>query len=104
MKTRASLSLSTVVLAGLFMAAPQIGRAQDDKAPAPTIDAATGKVLNEAIELLNMEDFTGAAAKIGTLKLDRLSPYERSKVEQILFNIAYSQDKYQEANKANKDS
>ncbi len=67
------------------------------KAPAPTIDAATGKVLNEAIELLNMEDYNGALAKINTLKLDKLSPYERSKVEQILFNIAYTQEKYGEA-------
>ena len=64
---------------------------------APTIDAATGKVLNEAIELLNKEDFKGAAAKIGALNLDKLSPYERSKVEQILFNISYSQEKYDEA-------
>jgi tetratricopeptide (TPR) repeat protein len=31
------------------------------------------------------------------LKLDKLSPYERSKVEQILFNIAYSQEKYSDA-------
>src|SRR6185295_16073295 len=65
--------------------------------PAPTIDAATGKVLNEAIELLNKEDFKGAAAKIDTLKLDKLSPYERSKVEQIMFNISYAQEKYDEA-------
>ncbi len=28
-----------------------------EKTPAPTIDAATGKVLNEAIELLNKEDY-----------------------------------------------
>jgi tetratricopeptide (TPR) repeat protein len=75
----------------------QSGQASGGAAPAPTIDAATGKVLNEAIELLNMENFAGAGAKIATLNLDKLSPYERSKVEQILFNIAYSQDKYDEA-------
>ncbi len=69
----------------------------DGKAPAPTIDAATGKVLNEAIELLNMENYNGAAEKIATLNLEKLSPYERSKVEQILFNIAYTQEKYDEA-------
>ena len=44
--------------------------------------------LNEAIELLNMENYAGAKQKIGTLNLEKLSPYERSKVEQILFNIA----------------
>ena len=69
----------------------------EGKTPAPTIDAATGKVLNEAIELLNMENYNGALAKINTLKLDRLSAYERIKVEQILFNISYTQEKYGEA-------
>ena len=66
-------------------------------APAPTIDAATGKVLNEAIELLNMENYAGAKQKIGTLNLEKLSPYERSKVEQILFSIAVTEEKYDEA-------
>jgi tetratricopeptide (TPR) repeat protein len=90
--------------AALFVASSQAvvaqqGQGQGDKeqAPSSTIDAATGKVLNEAIELLNMENFSGAAAKIATLQLDKLSPYERSKVEQILFNIAYSQEKFDEA-------
>jgi tetratricopeptide (TPR) repeat protein len=73
------------------------GNNSEGKAPAPTIDAATGKVLNEAIELMNMENYAGALAKINTLKLDRLSPYERSKVEQILFNISYTQEKYADA-------
>jgi len=36
---------------------------------APTIDAATGKILNEAIELLNMENYSGANQKIATLNL-----------------------------------
>ena len=31
------------------------------------------------------------------MNLEKLSPYERSKVEQILFNISYSQEKYAEA-------
>src|SRR5687767_411924 len=66
-------------------------------AAATSIDAQTGKILNEAIELLNMENYTGAGQKIGTLQLDKLSPYERGKVEQILFNIAYSQDQYEKA-------
>jgi tetratricopeptide (TPR) repeat protein len=74
-------------------------RAQGDenKESAPTIDAATGKILNEAIELLNMENYKGASDKIATLKLDKLSPYEHSKVEQILFNISYAQEKFDEA-------
>ena len=63
----------------------------------PDIDAQTGKILNEAIELLNMENYAAADQKIKTLQLDKLSPYERGKVEQIMFNIAYSQDRYEEA-------
>ena len=61
------------------------------------IDAVTAKALNAAIEALNMEKYAEAQAAIDTLKLDKLSPYERSKVEQILFNIAYAQEKYDEA-------
>ena len=53
------------------------------------IDVATAKALNTAIEALNMEKYAEAQAAIGTLSLEKLSPYERSKVEQILFNISY---------------
>jgi tetratricopeptide (TPR) repeat protein len=96
-------SLSKLLVAALLLAAFQVslaqraGQDQEGKQPAPTIDAATGKVLNEAIELLNMENFKAAADKIATLKIDKLSPYEHSKVEQILFNISYSQEKFDEA-------
>src|SRR5262245_12898957 len=75
-------------------------RNQQEEAPAAasnSIDAATGKALNEAIELLNMENYQGAAAKINTLKLDSLSPYERGTVERILFSISYAQEKFEEA-------
>jgi tetratricopeptide (TPR) repeat protein len=75
-------------------------RNQEEAAPAPganSIDAQTGKVLNEAIELLNMENYQAAAAKINTLTLDKLSPYERGTVERILFSISYAQEKYEEA-------
>ena len=61
------------------------------------IDVATAKALNTAIEALNAEKYAEAQAAIGTLNLEKLSPYERSKVEQILFNISYNQEKYDEA-------
>ena len=75
-------------------------RNQEEEAPAAaanSIDAQTGKILNEAIELLNMENYQGAAARINTLTLDKLSPYERGTVERILFSISYAQEKYEEA-------
>jgi tetratricopeptide (TPR) repeat protein len=65
--------------------------------PAPNIDVQTGRVLNEAIELMNAADHAAAAQKIGTLQLDRLSPYERGTVERILFSLAYEQDRYDQA-------
>jgi tetratricopeptide (TPR) repeat protein len=77
------------------------GARNQEEAPAAnaqnSIDAQTGKALNEAIELLNMENYQAAAAKINTLQLDKLSPYERGTVERILFSISYAQEKYEEA-------
>ena len=90
--------------AGLLVSASALGQggradAEEREAAAQTssIDAQTGRVLNEAIELMNADDSAAAAQKIATLRLDRLSPYERGKVEQILFNIALSQERYDEA-------
>ena len=69
-----------------------------DDAPPPTgIDAATGKILTEAIEALNKENYSGAKAAIAKLKMDSLSPYERSRTEQILATIESSQDNYGKA-------
>ena len=71
-------------------------QSQSGSAP-PAIDVATGKALNTAIEALNMENYPAAQAALATLDLEKLSPYERSKVEQILFNISYAEEKYDEA-------
>src|SRR5215471_3645498 len=73
------------------------GQNEGGNAPPAGLDVATAKALNTAIEALNMEKYAEAQAAIGTLKLDKLSPYERSKVEQIMFNISYAQEKYDEA-------
>ncbi|HEY3518429.1 MAG TPA: tetratricopeptide repeat protein [Gammaproteobacteria bacterium] len=68
----------------------------EETAQSTDVDAQTGKIINEAIELME-NDYAAAEQKIGTLRLDRLSPYERGRVEQILFNIAFQQEKYEEA-------
>jgi tetratricopeptide (TPR) repeat protein len=73
------------------------GNSKEKEAPPTGLDQATAKVLSEAIELLNMENHAGAAAKIATLNLEKLSPYERSKVEQILFQVSYAQEKFSDA-------
>jgi tetratricopeptide (TPR) repeat protein len=98
--TLSSLALATGLLlsqASLAQRAAEGQEGEQQQQAQNSIDAATGKALNEAIELLNMENYAGAQQKIGTLQLDKLSPYERGKVEQILFNIAYSQERYEQA-------
>jgi tetratricopeptide (TPR) repeat protein len=81
---------------GQDQAQSQQGQSQGGGSP-PPIDVATAKALNTAIEALNMEKYAEAQTAIGTLNLEKLSPYERSKVEQILFNISYAQEKYEDA-------
>ena len=61
------------------------------------INLPTGKALNDAITALNAKNYAEARAVLGKLRLDRLTPNERGKTEQVLFNIAYSEQKYVEA-------
>jgi tetratricopeptide (TPR) repeat protein len=92
--------LPAAMLGGILaIAAPNAFAQQGggNQQSAGTIDAQTGRILNEAIELLNAEDYNGAQAKLAQLNLDRLSPYERGKVEQINFNLAYVQEDYDRA-------
>ena len=73
---------------------------KDDNAPPPGgIDAATGKILTEAIEALNNEKFAVAKAAIAKLSLDKLSPYERSRTEQIMASIESAAENYPGAQK-----
>ena len=53
-----------------------------------------GEAFNEAVVALNTGRFDKAANAIGKLRLDRLSPYERGKVERILFNVAYAEEDF----------
>lgn len=62
-----------------------------------TIDPAVGKVLNAAIELLNAKKYAEAEEAIAALDEQTLSAFAHSRVEQILFNIAYSQKQYDDA-------
>jgi tetratricopeptide (TPR) repeat protein len=90
-----------LMLVVLFMAAwvAPLSHAEEEKKTAPSqmIDAATGKILTEAIEALNVENYDGVRQAIAKLKLDNLSPYELSQVEQILASIDQSQENYPSA-------
>src|ERR1044071_8590747 len=57
------------------------GSKEKESAPPQGLDQQTAKVLGEAIAMLNENNNAGAVAKIGTLNMEKLSPYERSKVE-----------------------
>ncbi|HEX7035896.1 MAG TPA: tetratricopeptide repeat protein [Pseudomonadales bacterium] len=95
MSSRTSTPLIVMILLGL-LTMPGTALAQSDDSPEPsgTIGATTGRILNEAIEFLNVEDYASARESIGRLKLDRLSPYERSRVEQILSSIDNAEGNY----------
>ena len=56
-----------------------------------------GQILNDAMKALIERDFAAARTAIARLPLERLSSYERSKVEQMLFSISYEEGKYAEA-------
>ncbi|MEX2122474.1 MAG: tetratricopeptide repeat protein [Woeseia sp.] len=100
MSTNTSAFLITIatLLFGVPVMAPSAVLAQEEEegkpktAPAPTISQRTGEKLNEAIELLNSENYTGAVAVLSEINLEKTSPYERSRIEQIWSGISYAQD------------
>ena len=98
MHTQFSLGLLVVaVVVVLPAAAQEAGSARASRAAPPELSVATAKVLNVAIEALGKEHYDEAATAIATLQGSRLSPYERSRLEQIRFNLAYARGHYDEA-------
>jgi Tfp pilus assembly protein PilF len=93
------ISLISAALAAVALAASPAAFAQEDeegesRRSAPTISERTGEKLNEAIEFLNADDYASARAVLADINLERLSPYERSRVEQIWSGIEYSEGDY----------
>lgn len=88
------LLLLTAVVAPIATYAAEEGEEAEKKAQAQNIDAATGEILTRAIEALNADQFDAAAQAITELEMDKLSPYERGRVEQILATIANAQEDY----------
>jgi predicted Zn-dependent protease len=97
--SRSLLRVGAAALIAAVLAAPaHAADKKKDDAPPPTgIDAATGKILTEAIEALNKDNYAGAKAAVSKLKMDSLSPYERSRTEQILASIYSAEDNYNAA-------
>lgn len=87
--------LALALLSGIVSS---VAFAEEKKPPPPsTIDENTGKRLSEAIEFANQKQYAEAKATIGKLSFDKLSPYERSRAEQILASIAVDEDDYDAA-------
>ena len=84
--TRLAALLLAVLLAS-SVSAEENKKSADGQREAPQLGAAVGKQINDAIELLNAKNPGGAKAAIGKLKLENLTPFERSRVEQILASI-----------------
>jgi hypothetical protein len=84
-------------LAGRPSELPLPSRKPSQPRDSSVIDAKTGKTFNEAIDALNLRNFAGARSAIGKLNISRLSPYERTKVEQVLFVVSYGEGKLAEA-------
>jgi hypothetical protein len=55
------------------------------------------QTLNTAIAHINARRFGEARAAVGALDLEGLSSFERSKAEQVLYTIAYEEEKFEEA-------
>ena len=89
--------LVAAVVVVLPAAAQQTGNARTAKAAPLEMGVATAKALNAAIEALGKERYDEAAAAIATVEGSRLSPYERSRLEQIRFNLAFAIGNHDEA-------
>lgn len=73
-------------------------REKDKKeAKAPPLDPRTGKRLNKAIEELEAGKTGAARSTLESINLDRASPYEKSRVEQLFAAIDQMEEKYSSA-------
>ena len=87
------LAAATIVAVALAIGAPSDAQRTTSRQP----DNATAKALETAIEALNHEQYDAATKAVAALDRDKLSPFERSKVEQILFTAAYGQGRLDDA-------
>jgi len=79
---------------GLATLSDPVYAAEEGKREAPPIDVSTGKRLNEAIEALNAQKYADAKAILSKMNMEKLSPYEQSRVYQIQASIAGAQNDY----------
>ena len=92
---RASIAIAVGLIAiGAFGLVSIPDARAAEKREAPPIDVSTGKKLNEAIEALNAQKYNEAKALLSKMNMEKLSPYEQSRVYQIFASIAGAQNDY----------
>jgi tetratricopeptide (TPR) repeat protein len=97
-RTLAAALLSAFALASASgSVAAQEQQQEEGKREAPVIDPTTGKKLSDAIEALNAGKYAEAKALLAKINPERLSPYERSRVEQIHASVAQAEGDYASA-------
>jgi hypothetical protein len=57
----------------------------------------TARALNDAVEALNLQQYADARGALEKLDVNRMSPYEHSKVEQVFYAVASAEEKHSEA-------
>jgi tetratricopeptide (TPR) repeat protein len=93
-----ALTLSSLLLVdGALAQGGSRASQKDDEAQPAQIDQRTGEIMTKAIEFLNNDKNAEARATLAELKLDKLSPYERSRVEQMFFSLDVGEEKYASA-------
>lgn len=61
------------------------------------VTESTGRVLTNAIAFLNNDQFDEARAALANLRMGNLTPFERSRVHQLLFNLEMHDEDYEGA-------
>ena len=92
-------SFNSLIIAALLAGTPVVYAQQDDgdeepQNTLPPLGEAVVNAFNEAIELMDAEDFAQARLIVEDLDQRRMSPFEIGRAEQILANIAYAEGNY----------
>ena len=85
---------ATLMFAGIASPAANAGEVATPNEPSPEISSPTGRILTQAIEFLNNDQFDEARARLAELRLESLSAFERSRVHQLLFNLEMHDEDY----------
>lgn len=96
---RTSLSVlallgATVTLMFAELVSPAATAAESQQQADRDISQATGRILTRAIEFLNNDQFVEARSILANLRFDSLTPFERSRLHQLLFNLEMNEEDY----------